>query len=69
MTKQEQIIYKVASAISWGSSNDYIKGLVEMASIALGRDEQTIMEAARAKLASRLDQQEIDDLLQGKISR
>ena len=69
MTKQEQIIYKVASAISWGASSDYIRGLVEMASIALERDDQTIIEAARAKLAGRLDQQEIDELLQGKLSR
>lgn len=69
MRKQEQIIYKVASAISWDASSDYIRGLVEMASIALERDEQTIIEAARTKLASRLDQKKIDALLQGKLSR
>ena len=69
MTKQEQIIYKVASAISWGASSDYIRGLVEMASIALDRSEQTIIAAARARLAGKLDQQEIDELLQGKLTR
>lgn len=69
MNKQEQIIYKVASAISWDASSDYIRGLVEMASIALDRDEQTIIAAARAKLAGKLDQQEIDGLLQGKLTR
>ena len=69
MNKQEQIIYKVASAISWDASSDYIRGLVEMASIALDRDEQTIIATARAKLAGKLDQQEIDELLQGKLTR
>ena len=46
MTKQEQIIYKVASAIQMNANDDYIKGLIEMASIALEVSDRTVAELA-----------------------
>lgn len=51
MTKQEQIIYKIARAVKTNASPDYIDGLLEMASIALELTEQTIYGMVEEKLA------------------
>ena len=42
MDKNEQVSYEIASAINRGESDEYIAGLLKMASVALGRTESTI---------------------------
>ena len=69
MANQRQIIVKIAVAISdWRISGDYTRGLIEMASLVLGRDEQAIIAAARGILEEKLDKREIDERLK-KLSQ